>query len=213
MNVADWGLLALTCLAGAASPGPSLALLIRSVLRDGRIAGMVFGLAHGAGILLYAGSVAAGLGAALLIAPMLFTVLQAAGAIFLLWIAGQMIRAGLAATAGMESQDGGARKSLPLKTHGIDGFMIVFLNPKIAAFFLAIFSQFLDQGQSMATRAGMTALAWLIDTGWYLLIAVIIAFPPLLARLERHQQKIELGIGSMLMLIGLILGARMFMPH
>jgi len=212
MNVADWGLLALTCLAGAASPGPSLALLIRSVLRDGRMAGMVFGIAHGTGILLYAGSVAAGLGAALLVAPALFTVLQAAGAIFLLWIAAQMIRRGFTAPAAIDVQNGGTLRSLSLKTHGVEGFMIVFLNPKIAAFFLAIFSQFLDEGQSIATRAGMTALAGLIDTGWYLLIAIIIAFPPLLARLERHQNKIELGIGSMLMLIGITLGARMFIP-
>lgn len=87
--------------------------------------------------------------------------------------------------------------------------MIVFLNPKIAAFFLAIFSQFLDTDQDMATRAGMTALAWLIDTGWYLLVAMIITFPPLLARMERRQQKIEMGIGCVLMLIGLSLGGRM----
>lgn len=209
MTSAEWGLVALTCLAGAASPGPSLALLIRSVLRDGRIAGMVFGIAHGAGILLYAGMVALGLGAALLVSPVLLAILQAAGTIFLLWIAGQMIRAGLAETPASDAETRPPPPSRPLGRHGREGFMIVFLNPKIAAFFLAIFSQFLDADQDMATRAGMTALAWLIDTGWYLLVAMIITFPPLLTRMERRQQKIEMGIGCVLMLIGLSLGGRM----
>ena len=54
MTIAEWMLLLLACLAGAASPGPSLALLIRSVLVDGRTAGVIFGIAHGAGILMYA---------------------------------------------------------------------------------------------------------------------------------------------------------------
>jgi len=210
MTLADWGLLALTCLAGAASPGPSLALLIRSVVRDGRIAGMVFGIAHGAGILFYAGAVTVGLGAALLVSPAILIALQGAGAIFLLWIAGQMIRAGLTATVAPDEGNLRAEKSRPLLQHGMDGFMIVFLNPKIAAFFLAIFSQFLSDGQGIVTRAGMTIFAWLIDTGWYLLVAVIIAFPPLLARLETHQSRIELVIGCGLMLIGISLSGRMF---
>lgn len=208
MTFADWGLLALTCFAGASSPGPSLAMLIRSVLSDGRLAGMVFGLAHGAGVLLYAGAVAAGLGAALLISPVIFTVLQVAGAIFLLFIATQMIRGGLSAPADIETPARVPQSPRSLGRHGVDGFLIVFLNPKIAAFFLAIFSQFLVEGQDLATRTGMTMLAWLIDTGWYLLAAVIIAFPPVLSRLERHQQRIELGIGCVLLLIGLSLALR-----
>lgn len=210
MTLAEWGLLALTCLAGAASPGPSLALLIRSVVRDGRIAGIVFGIAHGMGILLYAGAVTAGLGAALLLSPVIFVVLQGAGAIFLLWIAGQMIRASLTSETTRDREIRGIQASQPLFRHGIDGFMIVFLNPKIAVFFLAIFSQFLDNTQGMATRAGITMIAWLIDTGWYLMVAMIIAFPPLLARLDRHQQSIEMVIGFALLLIGVSLGGRIF---
>jgi len=36
MALSDWVLLAMVCLAGAASPGPSLILLINSVIKDGR---------------------------------------------------------------------------------------------------------------------------------------------------------------------------------
>ena len=54
MTFTEWMILALVCLAGASSPGPSLALLLRTVIMHGRKAGMVFGLAHGLGIFFYA---------------------------------------------------------------------------------------------------------------------------------------------------------------
>jgi len=210
MSYAEWGLLALTCLAGASSPGPSLALLMRSVIRDGRLAGVVLGLAHGAGILLYAGLVTAGLGAALLISPLVLNILQALGAVFLFWVASLMIRAGLAPAPAAKADTAMAGSSRSLARHGFDGFMIVFLNPKIAAFFLAIFSQFLEPGQGLALHIGMAVLAWLIDTGWYIMVAVILAFPPVLLRLQRHQNRIELAIGTVLLVIGLGLVGRMF---
>ena len=61
MALSDWFLLAMVCLAGAASPGPSIILLINSVIKDGRKAGVAFGIAHGLGIFVYAALVTSGL--------------------------------------------------------------------------------------------------------------------------------------------------------
>ena len=61
MTLITWLLLASACLAGAASPGPSIALLSKTVLDGGRRAGVIFGLAHGLGIFFYAFLVAFGL--------------------------------------------------------------------------------------------------------------------------------------------------------
>ena len=52
MDLADWYILALVCLAGAASPGPSWILLINSVVMHGHKAGIAFSIAHGLGIFL-----------------------------------------------------------------------------------------------------------------------------------------------------------------
>ena len=54
MTLLTWTLLAFACLAGAASPGPSIAVLSKTVMDGGRRAGVVFGLAHGVGIFFYA---------------------------------------------------------------------------------------------------------------------------------------------------------------
>ena len=69
MTINEWMLLLLTCLAGAASPGPSLALLMRSAIIDGRPAGVIFSIAHGAGILMYACLAVTGLETILSILP------------------------------------------------------------------------------------------------------------------------------------------------
>ena len=69
MALSDLLLLALVCLAGAASPGPSIILLVNSVVKDGPKAGVVFGISHGLGIFDYAALVASGLVILLSVAP------------------------------------------------------------------------------------------------------------------------------------------------
>ena len=207
MRFTEWIVLATVCLAGASSPGPSLALLIRSVIRDGRIAGVVFGIAHGVGILLYAGLVTMGLGAVMALLPVLSMLLEIAGLAFLLWLATGMVRAGLA--PGGDAATPEASASMPLARHARDGFMIVFLNPKIAAFFLAIFSQFLSTDQGAGVQVLMVMTAFVVDAGWYVLIAFVIAMPGLLRRLETRARQLELVIGLVLMLICVVLAWRL----
>ena len=47
MTDVTWVLLAATLLAGAASPGPSLALVLRGSLLGGQAAGLMTAVAHG----------------------------------------------------------------------------------------------------------------------------------------------------------------------
>ena len=86
MTLITWFLLASACLAGAASPGPSVALLSKTVMDGGRRAGVVFGLAHGLGIFFYAFLVAFGLSVTLSFIPFLIALLIVAGLVFLLWL-------------------------------------------------------------------------------------------------------------------------------
>ena len=56
--------------------------------------------------------------------------------------------------------------------HLRDGFLIVFFNPKIIVFFLAVFSQFLSADQSVATQITAAAVAGVLDAAWYALVAI-----------------------------------------
>ena len=207
MQLSEWLILALSCFIGASSPGPSIALMIRAVLKNGKIAGLVFAITHGFGILLYAGLVSTGLATILLIEPALMLALQILGIGFLLYVCQTMIRGGIATRHQPQNFDTEGQ-SARLIYHARDGFLIVFLNPKVAAFFLAIFSQFLDSDQTALTRIGMTTIAWVIDTGWYVLMAFVLSIPSILTRLRNHHGMIEASMGFLLLCAAFLMIAR-----
>jgi len=203
LSLHDWLILTLTCLAGAASPGPSVILLIRSVTSQGVLAGLIFGISHGVGIFIYAGLVSLGLASLLVLMPAVFVTVQIAGVVFLLWIGFGMMHDGLAGHSPVMDQGivaGG------LWRHGRDGFLIAFLNPKVAVFFTAVFSQFLAPDQPLLMRVQLTATAWAVDSLWYMLLAVVFGIPWVLKGFRQHSPRLHLIMGGGLMLLAVTIG-------
>ena len=203
MDGTTWFLLGLTLFAGAASPGPSLALVVRSALKAGRPAGLLVALAHGIGVWLYALAVVFGVAAVLLHLPSLMLVVQLIGVLFLMYLGGRMIRGGLTAD---EDNTEALSARTAARSHGryvTDGFLIVFFNPKILVFFLAVFSQFLTSAQSLQTQVAAATLAGFIDGLWYGLIATLVSLGPFGVLLQRHSAKIDLFFGAALWVISL----------
>ena len=209
MALADWYILALVCLAGAASPGPSWILLINSVVKDGHRAGIAFGIAHGLGIFVYAALVVSGLIILLSIAPWFSIALELTGLLFLLWLSFSMIKNSFQKA----SIDAGSSDivSAPLLESFRNGFLIVFLNPKIAAFFLAIFSQFLNAASNLESKFIMVATASVVDGLWYILLTFVIAVPKFTNFVKVSEKKIEFSLGSLLLIFSIVLGIKMIM--
>ena len=205
----DWLILTLTCLAGAVSPGPSVVLLIRHVSASGAGAGVVFGFCHGLGVLVYAGLVAFGLASVLLLVPGLFLGVQLAGLGFLLWIGWGMFWQGLRDPFLADEGGGGSQRlgrRLSLWRAGFDGFLVALLNPKVAVFFTAIFSQFLAPHQPLVMRAQMAATAWVVDSFWYMLLAVLFGMPFMLRGFRAFAPRLNILMGAGLMVLALIIG-------
>ena len=207
MTLADWYILALVCLAGAASPGPSWILLINSVVKDGHKAGIAFGIAHGLGIFVYAVLVVSGLIVLLSVAPWFSIALELTGLLFLLWLSFSMIKNSFQ----VASIDAGTSDivSAPLLESFRNGFLIVFLNPKIAAFFLAIFSQFLNAASNLQSKFILVATATLVDGLWYILLTFIIAIPKFTNFVKISEKKIEFSLGFLLFIFSIVLGIKM----
>lgn len=181
----DWLVLTLILFAGAASPGPSLAVVMQTALREGRHAGFWVALGHGCGILFYAGAVTLGLASMLAALPALSLLLQAAGALFLLYLAVNMLRSAWldnpsaspeAAAQSAQVTHTEIATETRLRTAGA-GFLLVFLNPKIAVFFLAVFSQFVSSNMPLPDQVSVAIIAGGIDAGWYALIAIVVTLP------------------------------------
>ena len=204
MGLSDWFLLAMVCLAGAASPGPSVILLINSVIKDGRKAGVAFGIAHGLGIFVYSALVASGLIILLSVAPWFSISLEFAGLLFLLWLSISMIKNSFQKVP-IDEPDSDPI-SAPLLEYVRNGFLIVFLNPKIAAFYLAIFSQFLDGASNLEHKFLMVVTATVIDGLWYIILTFVIAVPKFIKFFKLSAKKIEFFLGIVLLFVSFVLG-------
>lgn len=169
MVLSVWLSLALVCIMGAMSPGPSLAVVLKHTLSGGMKNGMLAALSHGVGVGLYAAASLLGLGALMVQFPNVYQLLVYLGAAYLAYLGIKIL---LAKPNNNELQvqksEVSALKALQ------DGFAIAFLNPKLAIFFLALFSQFIDpQNLTLSIGIIMCLTVFVIDTGWYLLVALL----------------------------------------
>ncbi|WP_350607420.1 LysE family translocator [Pseudoalteromonas sp. MER144-MNA-CIBAN-0113] len=169
MALSLWFSLALVCMMGAMSPGPSLAVVLKHSLNGGMKNGMLAALSHGVGVGFYAAASLLGLGALMMQFPTVYQVLVYLGAAYLAYLGIKILLAKPSAEElQVAQQSGSAQQALQ------DGFAIAFLNPKLAVFFLALFSQFIDP-VNLTFQVGMIMCltVLLIDTGWYLLVAAL----------------------------------------
>ncbi|UTA49078.1 LysE family translocator [Simiduia sp. 21SJ11W-1] len=187
MLLSSWLAVAGICTLGAMSPGPSLAVVMNNTVSHGRQAGMLTALGHGLGVTGYAAATALGLAVIIASSPMIFDLIRYAGAAFLLYLAYKSFTAGKP-----KPQETGSQPEPDHKRKGfISGLLIAALNPKMAVFFLALFSQFIDTGASLQDKLILAATAGVIDTLWYLLVAWGLATPAVLTWLSRHQGRIN----------------------
>ncbi len=169
MALSLWFSLALVCMMGAMSPGPSLAVVLKHSLNGGMKNGMLAALSHGFGVGLYAAASLLGLGALMLQFPSVYQFLVYLGAAYLAYL-GLKILFSKPNDSELQVQKSAVSSSKALQ----DGFAIAFLNPKLAIFFLALFSQFIDP-ENLTLNIGiiMCLTVFVIDTGWYLLVALL----------------------------------------
>ena len=168
MTFSVWLSLVVICMMGAMSPGPSLAVVLKHSIHGSMRNGMLSALSHGIGVGFYAAASLLGLGTLMLQFPTVYQVLVYLGAAYLAYLGFKIL---LAKPCDDELQV--AQQSGSAKQAMQDGFAIAFLNPKLAIFFLALFSQFVDVNASWQQKVIMVATVGGIDTLWYCLVAIV----------------------------------------
>ena len=182
MSPADWISLVSICLLGAFSPGPSLMVIIACTTEHGRKAGILASVGHGLGVFGYALAAATGLSYLLNSYQTVFFALQLLGAGLLLWLGIRiLISLFKGGNNGAPSPDPAA-----LQHAFRDGFLIAVFNPKIAAFFISLFSQFLAAGQPVSLHIAMAGLAGFIDMAVYVFYAILASTPLINGMLSRY---------------------------
>ncbi len=196
MSLMLWLSLLLICILGAMSPGPSLAVVLRQTIGNGRAHGILAGVSHATGVGLWAIATVWGLGLLVSQNPIAYQMLSWMGAVYLVWMGFNALR--FASTPHFNTQAGskqnywGAIRS---------GALISLLNPKLAVFFAALFSQFVTVDQSVQTQVIMVLTVAVVDGLWYTLVALLFSQSHLLNWLRLHMKRIEQLTG--VVLIGL----------
>ena len=192
-----WLSLVVICILGALSPGPSLALVIKNTLNGGARQGYATAISHGLGVALYAAITATGIGLLIVQSPILFTTIKYAGAAFLLYLG---IKALMSKKQSLQFTSGSGELD-PSINGWRDGFLIAFLNPKLAIFFLALFSQFVEPNAGWQQKAVMTATVGSIDMLWYIIIAFAMSRGPILEKLKTNSHIVDRITGGFLILL------------
>ena len=203
MDPGHWFSLFSVCLLGAMSPGPSLAVVLHSTLRAGSSAGYACAVGHGAGVGLYGLATVSGLAVIITRSPALFLVLQLLGALYLLYLGYRSLRA---SGVGIPQKD---PRQAGNKAPALEGFLVAFLNPKLAIFMLALFSQFLRPGADTLERGLMVATVGITDASWYTLVVALTTRGPFLEKLQANDRLISCIFGFILILLAVTVMARM----
>ena len=201
MTFAAWLSVATICILGAMTPGPSLAVVLRYSVGQSRQAGFACAVAHGLGVGFYAVITMTGLGILFQTVPAFRNIVSVLGALYLIYLA---IRAWRAAGSGARFEsDQNGQVADTMTQAARDGFMIAFLNPKIALFFLALFSQFVSPEFEWGGKFLLAFTAAGIDAAWYCLVAVGLSHGAVLPWLRAHSMWIERIIAILFVVIAM----------
>ncbi|WOH39468.1 LysE family translocator [Thalassotalea fonticola] len=197
MTIELWLSLVVICMLGALSPGPSLAVVVKNTIDGGKQAGLTTAISHGIAIGLYALIVVTGIGLVIVQSPVLFEFIRYSGAAFLIYLAYNALK-----SSGSNIDLTKTKVDQVKVVNGWrDGFMIAFLNPKIALFFIALFSQFVDANASIQENVIMVCTVGIIDTIWYCLVAMGLSRGPVLNKLKSKSAAIDKITGVVLILL------------
>lgn len=192
-----WSQFAIVCIAGAMSPGPSLAIVIRNNVNFNRLAGILTSIGHGIGIGVYATLAVLGLGLILQTNQTVFMIIQIIGLVLLFLF-------GLMFVFQKNKQDKKEEKQSQLNSF-LQGFTIAIINPKILIWFTAVYSQFIAIDASFYFNSILVLTASLIDAIWYIIVSILVTGYGLKNLLIEKKLKIQKTTGIVLIIISLML--------
>lgn len=170
------------------TPGPNMFYLVSRSLSQGAMAGAVSLAGVGTVFLLYMVASCFGLTAFVMALPFVYDVLRIAGALFLAWIAWQIVRPGGASPFTPIDCPPESRARLFAM-----GFLTSALNPKVALFYMALLPQFIvvERGDVLSQSLTLGALQIMISMAVNLTVILSAARIARLLRARPRWQQIQ----------------------
>ncbi|MGN6870547.1 MAG: LysE family translocator [Solirubrobacteraceae bacterium] len=148
------------------TPGVATALVVRNAARGGRRQAFLTTSGNSVGVLAWACFAAVGIAAVVAASAAVFDAVKLAGAALLLII-------GVRSLLGRHDADAPSTSG---RSAFREGLVTSLANPKLAAFFVALFPQFIPRGAPVLPSAlGMATVIVAIDLIWYSTLALLVA--------------------------------------
>lgn len=187
---------------GQFSPGPDMLLLTRTSLASGGRAGTWIACGIACGLVLHASVAMSGATLLLVGASPLACCLRGAAAIYLGWLASQLLRA---AWRPVPDDDLGAAaaRDVGARVFWRRGFFCNVLNPKVAVFFAAMAAPFLTPGHPAWWPLALGAVIVTQGLTLWILWAWALQWPPLKRGYRSAARWIDAGFGFALLALAL----------
>ena len=181
-------------------PGPSVMFIVARSVDHGRLAGFVSVLGVHAGSLVHITAAAVGLSAVLVQSAVAFTAVKIVGAAYLIALGARRLLQPSKEVAEVE------RAAPDLWRLFRQGFVVNTLNPKTAAFFLALLPQFVDPTRTVVTQVLVLGLVFIglgiCSDGAYAMAAGAVGRRLRGRRTERATGVVYVGLGVTVALTG-----------
>lgn len=154
------------------TPGAATVLVLHSAARGGRREALATTVGNEIGVLAWAVAAALGLAAIVAASALAFTVVKVVGAIALVYLGLRALLRWEPPQAESEPQPRARTTLGAVRT----GLLTAIANPKLAAFYVALFPQFVPDGESVLLAAlVMAGLLVALDFVWYSVLAALVA--------------------------------------
>jgi threonine/homoserine/homoserine lactone efflux protein len=137
----------------AVTPGPGIFYVAARTLSGGRAEGVASSFGTGLGGMVHVLAGSAGVSAVVLASAELFTALKLVGAGYLIWVGFRTILT--PRSEALVALGGGAAPAIGVRRAFREGVVVEALNPKTAAFSLALLPQFVDPMSNVALQFGL----------------------------------------------------------
>ncbi|MEV4095737.1 LysE family translocator [Streptosporangium saharense] len=190
----------------SASPGPAMALILRRAALRGFSGAVPTILGLEAGLYVWALLAATGITALVAASEMAFLVLRMVGAGFLLYLGFKAWRTAWRDVVIEETEEPASSPSW-WKAFG-EGAVVMLANPKIAAFMIAFYPQFVPADRPLfATTALLATIQVTIEIILYLALAAVVGRAGAWFRRPAIRRRLEAVSGTVLITLGLRMAA------
>jgi threonine efflux protein len=191
--------IAVVQLLGAASPGPTFMIVSNASIAGSRRLGLFAACGVLLATLTWALLAAIGLGVVIARLPALYTALQVAGALYLIWLGVKML---VSALRQREALANHRIPSMSARDAVRYGFLTNILNPKSIAYYSSIFVVMLPSHASSWLLAAAVGTALCVSAIWWMSVTLFFASNPIRESYRRARRWIDAMMGAVLIGLG-----------